>query len=307
MPYPQVLNKTRVFHGNPADGRPWSPNIFDVNNATNNPPRDNPFVLGHLAAQWNDYGPNTSTYLEAYHPWRDYGAALADKQWGGLITEEEYDVVFPVLRAAAPAQNLDRTVTSKGYTILEYAFTSGPAESAAQNVEDLSGNDYHATTSCGFSAAGEGSMQALSITSGCSVTTPLTSKGNDYTLSFIVRQLSSSKPGPIFTGPDSELWSGNGTSTQLMFMSAGNAFALNYTLPVGEWVDASVIGRGDQTFFKAATQGGEDGGEMEFTTTVGINGESFAWARMAFVAPLQVVGGGEWEGELRSVKLVDHA
>ena len=174
-------------------------------------------------------------------------------------------------------------------------------------LEDLSGNNYHATTSCGFSVATEG-VQALSIANGCSISTPLTSKGNDYTLSFSVRQLSSSKPGPIFTGPDSELWSGNGTSTQVMFMSAGNAFALNYTLPAEEWVDASVIGRGNQTFFKAATQGG--GGieeEMEFTTTVGINGESFAWARMAFVAPLQIIGGGGWEGELQGVKLVDHA
>ncbi|KAH7021360.1 glycoside hydrolase superfamily [Microdochium trichocladiopsis] len=287
VPYPQQLNKTRIFHGNPGDGGPWSPNIFDVNNATNNPPRTSPFVLGHLAAQWNDYGPNTSTYLEAYHPWRYYGAALADKQWGGDITEEEYDLVFPILQAAAPAQNLDRSLKSQGSTILEYKFADGFAKPAARGVdvkrasevavEDLSGNAYHATTSCGFSAVDDGHhTPALSITNECSVNTPLTSKGNDYTLSFAIRQLPSSKPGPIFTGPDSELWSGNGTSTQIMVVSAGNAFALNYSLPVGEWVNASLIGRGNQTFFSVATQDGGDGEEMEFTTTIGINGESFA-------------------------------
>lgn len=53
--YPQKLNVTRVFQGAP-DGGPFSPNIFDISNATNNPAKDNPFVLGHVMALWNDFG-----------------------------------------------------------------------------------------------------------------------------------------------------------------------------------------------------------------------------------------------------------
>lgn len=87
-----------------------------------------------------------------------------------------------------------------------------------------------------------------------------------------------------------------------MLVSAGNAFPLNYSLPVGTWVDASLIGRGNRTFFSV-----ENGTEMEFLTKVGVNGESFAWARMAVVAPLQTIGGGNWEGQMKTVNLVDHA
>lgn len=53
--YPVELSTSRVFNGAPGGG-PFSPNIFDPKNATNNPPRDNPNVLGHLAVVWNDWG-----------------------------------------------------------------------------------------------------------------------------------------------------------------------------------------------------------------------------------------------------------
>lgn len=53
--YPVQLDISRVFNGAPGGG-PFAPNIFDHANATNNPPRDNPNVLGHLAVLWNDWG-----------------------------------------------------------------------------------------------------------------------------------------------------------------------------------------------------------------------------------------------------------
>ncbi|KAI7488708.1 hypothetical protein KC351_g1824 [Hortaea werneckii] len=289
--YPQRLNKTRIFHGNPAGGA-YAPNIYDTNNATNNVPRDSPYVPGHIAAQWNDYGPKTSTYLEAYYFWRDNLAALADKQWGGNLTEEQYDDVFERLQAAAPAQNLDRSVKSKTDTILRYDLSS--AENG--NVRDTSGNQYDGHTDC------QTSNGSLIFDGTCSLTTPLSSKGQDYTLSFSALQHKDSPPGPLFTGPDSELRSGNGTSSQLMLVAAGNAFALNYSLPTDVWVDAALIGRGNRTFFAV---GGDE--EMEFTTTIGINGESFVWAPMQIVAPLGEIGGRGWKGEMREVELVGYA
>ncbi|KAI7499177.1 hypothetical protein KC367_g4700 [Hortaea werneckii] len=289
--YPQRLNKTRIFHGNLAGGA-YAPNIYDTNDATNNVPRDSPYVPGHIAAQWNDYGPNTSTYLEAYYSWRDNLAALADKQWGGNLTEQQYDDVFETLQAAAPAQNLDRKVSSKTDTILQYDLSS--VEKGV--VRDTSGNQYDGHTDCRTSNG------SLIFDRHCSLTTPLSSKGQDYTLSFSALQHKDSPPGPLFTGPDSELRSGNGTSSQLMLVSAGNAFALNYTLPIGVWTDAALIGRGNRTFF--AVDGGE---EMEFTTTIGINGESFVWAPMQIVAPLSEIGGGGWKGEMRELELVAYA
>ncbi|KAK5126065.1 hypothetical protein LTR85_011420 [Meristemomyces frigidus] len=87
-----------------------------------------------------------------------------------------------------------------------------------------------------------------------------------------------------------------------MLLSAGNAFALNYSLPVGVWTDAALIARGNRTFF--AVDGGE---EMEFTAKIGVNGASFVWTNMAVVAPLQTIGGGSWRGEMSKLKLVDYA
>ena len=87
-----------------------------------------------------------------------------------------------------------------------------------------------------------------------------------------------------------------------MLLSAGNAFALKYSLPVGQWTDASLIARGNRTFF--AVNGGS---EMEFTTKIGVNGAGFVWANMAVVAPLETIGGGSWEGAMKAVKLVDYA
>lgn len=297
--YPQQLNKTLIFYGDPLGGA-FAPNIFDPNNATNNPPRDSPFVPGHIAAQWNDYGYNTSTYLEAYYSWRDNLAALADKQWGGNLTEVQYDSIFDTLQAAAPAQNLDRTIESQTSTIVEYDLEgmpyAAPAARSRRFVRDLSGNSYHAYTNCSSSNG------SIIFEPNCSLSTPLTSKGRNYTLSFSLLQQPNSPPGPLFTGPDSELRSGNGSSTQIMLVSAGNAFALNYSLPVGVWTDARLMGRGNRTFF--AVGGGR---EVEFTTKIGVNGEGFVWAGMAVVAPLRTIGGGGWWGAMRSVKLVDFA
>jgi hexosaminidase len=295
--YPNHLNRTLIFNGNPAGGA-FAPYIFDPNNQTNNPAPDIPYVLGHIAAQWNDYGYNTSTYLEAYYSWRDLLPALADKQWGGNLQEGDYDALFDVLQPAAPGQNLDRAIISKGSTIVEYKFRPLPQPfggSDSQTVKDLSGNGYDAKTNCSIVKG------AVRFENGCSVETPLTSKGRDYTLSFNLRQTSET-PGPLFTGPDSELRSGNGTSSQVMLVSGGNAFALNYSLPLGKWLDASLIGRGNRTFFSV-----NGGSELEFKTHIGVNGETLVWAPMSIVAPLQTIGGGTWEGRMRGVKLVDHA
>ncbi|KAL1965254.1 hypothetical protein VTN77DRAFT_5856 [Rasamsonia byssochlamydoides] len=286
--YPQELNITRIFYGAP-DGGPYAPYIFDTKNATNNPPRDNPAVLGHVAALWNDDGPNATTYSEAYYAWRNGLPALADKQWGGDLLEDDYASIFDTLHAEVPAQNLDRAIPSKSSTIVQYSFTDGSTK-----IKDLSGNGYDATTNCSVSKS------AISLTPSCSISTPLGSKGRNYTLSFSVYPTANTT-GALFTGPDSALLSGNGTSPEIMLVAAGNAFALNYSLPLNTWTHASLIGRGNQTFF-----GLGNGTELEFLTKIGVDGEYFVWAPMAIEAPLATIGGG-FTGLIKDVKLVDYA
>ncbi|GJD03562.1 glycosyl hydrolase family 20 [Colletotrichum higginsianum] len=280
--YGSTLSLDFIFHGSP-DGSAFAPNIFDRENATNNAARDSPSLLGHIAPQWNDYGPNATTVTEGYYQWRDGLPALADKQWGGDVAEADYQGLFAALQPLAPGQNLDRRVASKGSTILEYDFKQGRGSNGT--VEDLSGNQYHATSTC--AAGDEGAI----LTPSCRITTPLNQKGRNYTLSFSIKPTSDAK-GAIFSGGDSGLWFGNGTST----------YALNYTFPVGSWTNVSLIGRGRQTFLDVGA-----GEPMEFLTVMGWNGDRFVWAPIAVEAPLATVGGSGFEGVIGGMKLVDDA
>ncbi|KAI2640823.1 hypothetical protein GGS26DRAFT_179450 [Hypomontagnella submonticulosa] len=115
------LREGLVFNRN-IDGGQFSPSIFDATNSSNNAARYDPLVEGHVAPAWNDFGPLTSTYLETYRAWRDALPALADKQWGGSISEAEHGSIFDKSHAAVLAQNLDRSDPSRSDLIAEYQF-----------------------------------------------------------------------------------------------------------------------------------------------------------------------------------------
>ncbi|KAI8289642.1 hypothetical protein K4K60_008320 [Colletotrichum sp. SAR11_57] len=287
--YGHELSLDFIFHGSP-DGSAFAPNVFDRENATNNAARDSAALLGHVAPQWNDFGPNATTVTEAYYQWRDGLPALADKQWGGEVAEDAYGGLFAKLQPAAPGQNLDRRIPSVGETIVEYDFT----QSNGSTVKDLSGNGYHAESSCELGE--EGAV----LTPSCSITTPLTQKGRNYTLSFSIKPTSAAK-GAIFSGGDSGLWFGNGTVDAVMLFSGESTYALNYTFPVGEWTEAKLVGQGRQTFLDVG------GDRMEFLTIMGWNGARFVWQPIAVEAPLATVGGGGFEGVIGGMKLVDGA
>ncbi|KAF9871825.1 glycosyl hydrolase family 20 [Colletotrichum karsti] len=288
--YGHELSLEFIFHGSP-DGTPFAPNVFDRENATNNAARDSKALLGHIAPQWNDFGPNATTVTEAYYQWRDGLPALADKQWGGDVSESGYAELFAKLQPSAPGQNLDRRIASVGSTIVEYDFRGGGNGST---VRDLSGNEYHASSTC------ETGTEGAVLTPSCSITTPLTQKGRNYTLSFSIKPTSASK-GAVFSGGDSGLWFGNGTVDAVMLFSGESVYALNYTFPVGEWTEASLIGRDRQTFLDVGD------GAMEFLTVMGWQGNRYVWQPIAVEAPLGIIGGGGFEGVIGGMKLVDHA
>ncbi|KAB2568928.1 Beta-hexosaminidase [Lasiodiplodia theobromae] len=307
--YPQSLNRTRIFHGDPATGGAYAPYVFDTKNATNNPPRDEPRVLGHVAALWNDCGPNATVYSEAYYAWRDNLPALADKQWGGDLAEDEYDGVFAALHAAVPAQNLDRAIASASSTILSYSFADAAAEGAT-SVPDASGNGYDGAVvgggeGCGvLDGAPSGNGTALRLDGTCFVQTPLESKGRSYTLSFAVfPDADYTTGGALFSGADSALLAGNGTSSNVMLVASGYAFALNYSLPVGQWSAVKLVGEGNRTFLEVD---GAEAERMEFITKMGILGNSFVWEGIAVEAPVGRIGEG-FVGWVRDVVLRDGA
>jgi hexosaminidase len=296
--YPQKVNIGRTFNGNPnTGGGLWYPNIFDRSNSSNNPPRNEPLVLGEIAPLWNDFGPNSSVYSEAYYAWREGIPALADKQWGGNLTAAQFSTVLEELHPHIPAQNLERRIPSKGETILEYSFDSytTPSNTSAK-VFDSSGNGYLGSTDCERNAGG-----AVIIDS-CSITTPLSSKGRDYTLtlSITIHSLSNHTNATLVTGRDSILM----LTPNITFFAGGEYFRLNTSLPQNQKLDLNIIGRGNQTFARI-----DNKTEEEFITKIGVLGERFEWGPMAFEAPLQEIGGANagWKGEVLGLKLTSVA
>jgi hexosaminidase len=292
--YPPAVDLNRVFFGAPGGRGPYAPNIFDHTNATNNPSRDNPYVLGQLCVVWNDWGPNASTYNEAYWMIRDGLPALGDKQWGGQLLLSEYESIFSTVQAAVPGQNLDRRIPSKTETILSYTFE----DVFGRVVPDVYGNGYH-----GY-LVGDATVQSntLHISGNGYLQTPLGSKGRNYTLSFSVMSTSSTVLGGVlFAGPDSSFLNGNGSSPYLMFVSGNIAYSVNLTLPLNGWAEVVVQGIGPQTFVSMTVAGAEKQTD-EVTINMGIWGGGMLEGPMAIEAPLQRIGEG-FVGQIKDILL----
>ncbi|KAH8891925.1 glycoside hydrolase, partial [Thozetella sp. PMI_491] len=297
--YLNTINLTKTFHGAPDHGY-WRPYMFDQHNATDNPPVSSPYVLGSIVPLWNDYGYNATVYSEAYYAWREGIPALADKQWGGNLSDSAFPGLFSTLHSSIPAQNLDRSIPSQSDTIFNYTL-AGLDSSAPDSITDASPNGYTAHTDCTV-VEDSSTTAALSLSDGCSVVTPLDSKGRNYTLTLSLRVDALTNPtnATLLTGRDSVLM----LTPNITLLAGGNYFRLNATVPQGTWFDLALIGRGNRTF--AAVNGGE---EMQFLTKMGINGVYFHWAEMAIEAPLKKLGGmnSGWEGLFKGMTLTSKA
>ncbi|PFH62922.1 hypothetical protein XA68_10975 [Ophiocordyceps unilateralis] len=293
--YPNTIDISKTFHGDPSiRGKgPWHPHIFNMKNASDNPRRNEPLVLGAIAPLWNDYGPNASVYSEAYYAWRLGLPALADKQWGGKLTKQQFDFYFRKLHSRIPAQNLDRNIPSKGVVIFEYDLSRGNNVSHGL-VKDLTTNGYDASTKCAFRDS------SLLITPRCALVTPWRSKGRDYTLSLKLKisQLADPTNTTLVVGADSVLM----LTPNVTLFASGNYYRLNMTVPVGELVELTLWGCKKQTF-ASVKRPGDLGSpkEEEFLVKMGIDGQRFHWDVMAIEAPIEEVTG--WNGELFWMRL----
>ncbi|KAF2621074.1 glycoside hydrolase family 20 protein [Macroventuria anomochaeta] len=275
--YGITVNLTRVFHGLP--------------NASNNTPRDNSALLGRIAALWNDFGPNATTYSEAYYTLRDGLPTLADKQWGGSLLQNEYESVLPILPANIPGQNLDRKIASVTCEFSNFNFTYaqalGPQKNEWTTIKDKSGNTYDAITNCRLN-------DALVLERGCVLDTPLCSKGRNFTLTFAVK-MSSIAGWLVFTGADSHSRLEKDKTT---LVSGGNEYFVNYSFSVGVWTQASLIRAGERTLLKV-----DNGSTYEFLADVGLYGVQKRTAPIAIEAPLACIGGGSGSGQIHSLVL----
>jgi hexosaminidase len=111
----------------------------------------------------------------------------------------------------------------------------------------------------------------------------------------------------LISGPDSQLV----LTPNITYFASGNFYALNTELPLNQWLDLTLIGRGKETFASVVAR--ETGevllNEEEFMIMMGISGVAFYDAVMAIEAPLQEVGGQGcgWTGEFGGLTLTSTA
>ncbi|KAH9857963.1 glycoside hydrolase [Lenzites betulinus] len=270
--FPQSLNQTRLWDGaNVNTGGIWDPHVFDRGNASNNPNIADPHLKGSIMAAWNDHGPTASTFLEAFYALKQGLPVVASAGWQAAarprhLTHAQFLAAFPALEAAAPGQNLDRRVPSRGALVAEYDLTGG---AKMASVRDQSGNGYDARLVGGV------------------LHTPLGSKGHNYTL--LLRAQLPDAPGTLLAGPDDSFGVAAlpGGGLTLAFTSSNITYLLsNYTLPAhGEQDAVDIVLTGTEHGTSAFVDGAHAG---DFIVSID---QTDVFEPMAFVAPVQTVGG----------------
>lgn len=211
-----------------------------------------------------------STFLEAFYALKEGILVVASAGWQAAsrpnhLTHTQFLDAFPRLEASAPGQNLDRRIPSKSALVVAYAapFSKSGA------VPDRSGNGYDAHID-----SADGTLH-----------TPLGSKGHNYTL--LLRARLGGSPGTLLSGPDDSFGvaaRSDGAFTLALTSSNITYLLSNYTLsPGSEAVDIVLTGtEGGTSAFVNGTHAGD--------FLVAIDGTNVL-EPMAFVAPLQTIGG----------------
>ncbi|KAL1951473.1 hypothetical protein VTO73DRAFT_622 [Trametes versicolor] len=273
--FPQALNQTRIWDGaNVNTGGIWDPHVFDRGNASNNPSISDPHLKGAIMAAWNDHGPTASTFLEAFYALKQGLPVVASAGWQSAtranhLTHSQFLAAFPALEAAAPGQNLDRRIPSKGAVVVDYDLTR--LAPMASRVADSSGNGYDARLKGGV------------------LHTPLGSKGHNYTL--LLRVGLSGAPETLLSGPDDSFGVAAlpGQGLTLAFTSSNITYFLsNYTLPSTSADTAiSIVLTGTEHGTSAFVNGAHAG---DFLVSID---QTSVFEPMAFAAPVQTIGGGD--------------
>lgn len=225
-------------------------------------------IHDHSQAVWNDHGPNASTILEAFYAFKEGLPVIAAANWQAAsrpnhLTHAQFLEAYHKLEAAAPGQNLDRRIASKGPVVAAYQLPNLKSAS----VRDSSGNGYDARLLNGV------------------LYTPLGSKGHNYTLKVVTS--ASETAGTLLVGPDSSFGLTTfGSGRTLAFVSDNITYPLfNYTLPTNTASTIDIILAGTEIRTSAWVNGAYAG---DFV--IGIDGTQ-VFEPMAFVAPVQQIGG----------------
>jgi hexosaminidase len=273
-PYPQFYNISRTLNFADEAEWQWDPAMY---NPVNKSMQLQPGASGNkgaILAAWSDNGPDSTTQLEGYYAIREGIPVMAARAWAGergvKINGDEAEESIEFLAARAPGQNLNRHETEA-----PISWKRNPSSTSNSTIGKGSyGPPYtlHMNVSGPFTLSGPDT----SLTLENDTLTFTTSDGFPYPLrsTYISDGHDPGHPGRIWTNQSSS--SHEPVSIRLPAQLRIETDVVNGTRA---WVNSSYVGR-----FEVFVFGGRN--------------TLFSWSQMAFVAPLEGVGGGGVDGIL---------
>ncbi|MBF0776735.1 hypothetical protein BVE84_04785 [Streptococcus azizii] len=229
--YYDYLNSERLY------------NHWEVNNfgGTRLPVGDKQ-VSGAAFAVWNDKIDKQANGILEHDVYRRFDAALpalAAKMWGNRDMGSYADLKKVESAVGDPVNyNPYHRVDSATGVVLDYKFDT-------ETLDDVSGNNYDASNLVNASYEPEGRGYALRLNGGVShIKTPLTKVGVGNSLTVRVKL--------DVTATGEQILSESGTSAiklvqketgKVGFSTEGYDHSFDYTLPKGEWVELTFVGR----------------------------------------------------------------
>ncbi|MEN8077752.1 discoidin domain-containing protein [Clostridioides difficile] len=226
----------------------WLYNNWEVNKFSNGVviPQGAKQMRGGMFALWNDMIDKSANGIVEYDLFdRTLPAiqVLSEKMWG-----EADDKTYDEFKSAAnkvslaPNTNPKYDVESKTEKVLEYDFNNINENS----VEDKSGNEYN-SVNLNNSVVKGGVLKLNGENS--YIKTPVKNIGPDYSISFSINRSTDSDESEqiLFESPQGSFKAVQSETGKVGFSREGYNYSFNYTLPKGEWVDITIIGKINKT------------------------------------------------------------
>ncbi|WP_066676875.1 discoidin domain-containing protein [Clostridium septicum] len=277
----------------------WLYNNWEVNKFSNGTilPEGSPNMIGGMFALWNDLIDKRANGIVQYDIFdRIFPAiqVLSEKMWGEADDKNFNEFKEAANKVAlAPNTNPKYKVESATEKVVEYDF-----ENATGNIaNDKSGNNYN-TVSANNAEITNGSVNLNGENS--YVKTPLKSIGPNYSISFSINRSAESNEEEqvIFESSEGSFKAVQKETGKLGFSREAYDYSFNYTLPKGEWVDITIVGKMNKTELYV---NGEYVDEISKSSTANKFG--------TFVFPLEKIGSEEksFKGSIDNLLVTNRA
>lgn len=273
----------------------WDPTIF--NGDIQADPGD-PLLLGAKAALWGDEFREGITEADTHERMLRAVAMVAEKTWGGHTEEDtyiEYQMAAEKLKEG-PGTEIAHNIESETEVVVDYDLYNIKETAEGIVVKDESGNGYDALIENGKIVTEDG-QKMIKFDGTTLMTTPLTTLGYPYTVSFDVKALDgNTSDSLLFSGYDGQLRAS--VDGEMTIKRSFYTQSAGYVIPTDETVNITIVGTFQNT--KIYVDGELE--EMLASTDTGVATEYWS----TFVFPLEEIG-ENFHGYIGNIKAYNKA